>query len=153
VGIWLTALCRGVEGDVQQLWTDAQKTGDLQGIGTDKVWFIRNSYPVPDLIGRFNMSRMTVEEFNRAGGVDSRDCTRMYSDMPQQNLKDRMKHVVFDKVWRLHSNPPVAFAAVDFDSAPSNSIRHSFQLSRLISWQGQSQNGIVLWEMLWQLTT
>jgi hypothetical protein len=62
---------------------------------------------------------MTAEELNRAGGVDSRDCTRtIYSNMPQQDLMDgRAKIMVFDKVWRLPYNAPIAFAGMGFDIA------------------------------------
>jgi len=116
VGAWLTALCRGFEDDVQTLWTNMIERGGLQGGGRDKVWFIKNSYPVVDMMCEFNQARVSVEDFRRAGGVTSMDCTRMYSNMPQDDLKEKLVWLL-RRVWRLHFRPPANQAAMPFEDA------------------------------------
>jgi hypothetical protein len=102
LGTWVTALCRSLEHGVQALWDKQIRRGGLQGVGMDKVFFIRNSFSVVDVLKRFNVDRVSVQHFLSTGGVTSKDCTRMYSNMPQTDLKDRLKTMVFRYVWQLH---------------------------------------------------
>jgi hypothetical protein len=99
VGKWLF---RRFLPELQALWTEALIAGGLQGIGTDEVWFLKNSYPVVNLIKRFNLARVSRAAFFSSGGVNSKDCTRMYTHIPQDVLKDRMWTYVFEKVWLRH---------------------------------------------------
>ena len=105
LGLWVTALCRGIEPGVQTLWDKQIVRGGLSGVGKDQVFFVKNSFPVVDLVKRFNLEQVSVEVFRSAGGVTSLDCTRMYSNMPQTDLKDRLKTVVFRDIWELHYKP------------------------------------------------
>jgi hypothetical protein len=105
LGAWVTALCRGLETGVQTLWDKQISRGGLKGVGMDKVFFVRNSYSVVDLMKRFNVDKVSPQEFHTTGGVTSKDCTRMYSHMPQDDLKDRLKNLVLRDIWELHYKP------------------------------------------------
>jgi hypothetical protein len=68
-------------------------------VGSNDPWFITDSIAVLNQIRRFNLEAVSPQSFMDFGGDQAYDWTNMYTNLPQQEVIQRICDFVITPIW------------------------------------------------------
>lgn len=101
---WLTALLRAVHADLVAQWKALLRRAARYGLtwADEDPWYITRSAQIVDMLRLFNETRISQADFVRGMGWQGFDFARLYTNIPQGDLKDALHWVLREVVWQRH---------------------------------------------------
>ena len=101
--VYVTQFFRGAHDDVYRMWHDKMLAiGYPEHPGHHyRPWFIPSSSHVLPTVADFNARRMPFSLFIQRGMQSTWDFNRLFNNLPQQDLKQRMRHLIHE-VFLMH---------------------------------------------------
>ena len=109
----LTHLFRGMQSDLHTLWQrQLERVPAFAEHSTNQAWFMGSSQHLMPMLFQFTASQPSWLQFEASGGFRTYDFERLYTNIDQQDLKQKM-HSLFDSVFALHPQRPSVYASAD----------------------------------------
>lgn len=102
VALWLTSLFKAINVDLVREWRFQLRRCGVSW-WMDDPFYITRSAKIPEAQGAFHGTRFTEEKCVASGGWQGWDFARLYTNIPQQDLTDKLHWILRPLVWGKHT--------------------------------------------------